>query len=68
MESVSKIKRVRRKHMDVETFARFCNAASAALTNTYANFDPSHKEVVLMLKHLYTMADHLQPTTTRRTS
>lgn len=63
-----KLKRVRRKRMNVETFARFCNSASIALTTIYDSFDPSHQEVVFMLERLYVTAKHLQRTTTRRTS
>ena len=60
-----KPKRVRRVAMNVETFARFCNASSLALGETIADFDPSPIEVERML-HVVMDAITLMVTTTKR--
>ena len=67
MESDEKPKRVRRKAMDAETFARFCNRAASALNDVQAEFDPNTNEMEKMLYHLAKMVEWLKPTTKRRT-
>mgnify|MGYP001559723562 CR=1 FL=1 len=61
-------KRVRRRAMNVETFARFCNRSSEKLTEAYLEFDPSPDEIVWMLERLFLNAKHLAPSQRRKTS
>lgn len=62
------VRRVRRKAMNVETFARFTHRAQSALGEVYDEYDPSPSEVVQALRLLLASAERLQPTTKRRTS
>ena len=61
-------KRVRRKAMDVVTFARFCNNSAEVLRTVIIDFDPTPVEAELMLKHITGIAQIMITTTKRRTS
>lgn len=67
MESDNKVKRVRRRVMTAETFARFCNRSAEVLQDAMNEFDPSVDEVERMLFHLGHLAGWFRPATKRRT-
>lgn len=60
--------RIRRKMMNVETFARYCGALGKAIAFANAEFDPSPQEVQLALDTCLRSLVAMVPTAKRRTS
>ena len=67
-EPVRKPKRVRRKVMNVETFARFYNNLAIAIKRVVDEFDPTPTELGLALVEIESIVSLLASTTKRRTS